>query len=620
MSFRNRLVIAFVAATMIPLLLFGLRARSQISSRLTTQYQRRVNALALVVKEDLERDRGSIAARLTLVARSLAEDDRFRLATLRGGAGDRSYLLDLGGQLMRLTSLSMFQIQDQNGRIISSGHFRNEFDRVEPELTSYLTASADGFTLVRARAPEGPFLVLARVDSLRVAGQRFTVVGGLAVDHAYLARFARDPAMSVTLTTPAGVVEARGDSSSAGGSTAPRTGDAGVAPPGVRPPGATAPEASSTEATDGPLGATISLTYFDAAELRPSEARLAIAHSVAELDAIRGSVDLWLLAAFVTSLLVAGGIAVWLSMRLSRPLAELAEASSTLDLEGSMPVFTAAESDDEVGVLARTLGAMARRLRVGATKLREAERRATVGEMAQQVNHDVKNGLIPIRNVLRHLTLVQEQHPEQLATVFAERRATMDSSLGYLESLARNYARLTPRTTLGLVDVNSVMRDVAAAATAPGGLARGSETAPVKIELRVPEQPLKVLGEPLMLRRIVDNLLRNAIESIEGPGGKVSLETSHAGDIVRVRVADTGRGMSDEQLRRAFDDFYTTKPGGTGLGLSVVRRLVADLNGSLKVNSEVGRGTTFVVELPAQGEAKPTRSAANPPQTPSVRA
>ena len=64
-------------------------------------------------------------------------------------------------------------------------------------------------------------------------------------------------------------------------------------------------------------------------------------------------------------------------------------------------------------------------------------------------------------------------------------------------------------------------------------------------------------------------------------------------------VADTGRGMSSEELARAFDDFHTTKAGGTGLGLSVVRRLTADLQGDLKVDSAPGRGTTFTIDLPS---------------------
>jgi signal transduction histidine kinase len=68
---------------------------------------------------------------------------------------------------------------------------------------------------------------------------------------------------------------------------------------------------------------------------------------------------------------------------------------------------------------------------------------------------------------------------------------------------------------------------------------------------------------------------------------------------VQIIVADTGPGMSRKQLDQAFDDFYTTKTGGTGLGLSIVRRLILDLNGSLRVETEPGTGTRFVVELPA---------------------
>jgi len=71
------------------------------------------------------------------------------------------------------------------------------------------------------------------------------------------------------------------------------------------------------------------------------------------------------------------------------------------------------------------------------------------------------------------------------------------------------------------------------------------------------------------------------------------------GGSVRVTVADSGTGMSRQELERAFDDFYTTKPGGTGLGLSIVRRLVLDLNGSVKVETQPGQGTKFLVELPA---------------------
>ncbi|OLC70072.1 MAG: hypothetical protein AUH78_22240 [Gemmatimonadetes bacterium 13_1_40CM_4_69_8] len=109
-----------------------------------------------------------------------------------------------------------------------------------------------------------------------------------------------------------------------------------------------------------------------------------------------------------------------------------------------------------------------------------------------------------------------------------------------------------------------------------------------------------------MLRRILENLVGNALDSLESRPGTVTVVTARAAGAddgrpaVRITVADTGRGMSREELNRAFDDFYTTKPGGTGLGLSIVRRLVLDANGALRVETEPGGGSKFIVELPGE--------------------
>jgi len=106
--------------------------------------------------------------------------------------------------------------------------------------------------------------------------------------------------------------------------------------------------------------------------------------------------------------------------------------------------------------------------------------------------------------------------------------------------------------------------------------------------------------DALMLRRVIENLVSNAVDSLDGKNGTVTVTTARGKGVVRIAVSDTGRGMSKAELDQAFSDFYTTKPGGTGLGLSIVRRLVLDSNGSLKVDTEPGKGSEFIVELPAQ--------------------
>src|SRR5678815_470040 len=97
---------------------------------------------------------------------------------------------------------------------------------------------------------------------------------------------------------------------------------------------------------------------------------------------------------------------------------------------------------DEVGSLSRLLGDLVTRLRTSMTRVREAERRATVGDLSRQINHDIKNGLIPLRDVIRHLEQVERDERTALSAVFADRRPTVDASITYLETLAASYQRL----------------------------------------------------------------------------------------------------------------------------------------------------------------------------------
>jgi signal transduction histidine kinase len=274
---------------------------------------------------------------------------------------------------------------------------------------------------------------------------------------------------------------------------------------------------------------------------------------------------------------------------------ELARATAAVDLD-RLDVRFATARDDEIGVLSRRLSSMIERLRGSAAKLREAERRATVGEVARQVNHDIKNGLAPIRNVVRHLAQVARDEPGELAGIFTARQGTLESSISYLETLAQNYARLTPSLGSTPCDVGAVIAEVA------GSSGRGVAA----VRARVAPGVGRVAADAVVLRRIIENLVGNAVDSLEGKAGEVTVSAELATDprgqpLVRVLVADTGRGMSERELGRAFDDFYTTKPNGTGLGLSVVRRLVADLGGSLRVETEPGRGTRIWVDLPVAG-------------------
>jgi signal transduction histidine kinase len=123
------------------------------------------------------------------------------------------------------------------------------------------------------------------------------------------------------------------------------------------------------------------------------------------------------------------------------------------------------------------------------------------------------------------------------------------------------------------------------------------------LRLRLDDGVPTVAADPVVLRRVLDNLVSNALDSLEGGRGTVTISAAATQDGVRITVADTGCGMTREQLARAVDDFYTTKPHGTGLGLSIVRRLVTDLHGVLRIDTEPGAGTTVTITLPSHASA-----------------
>ncbi|HEV8393542.1 MAG TPA: sensor histidine kinase [Vicinamibacterales bacterium] len=562
MSLRTRLLLAFAAVVLIPIALLAFGIRQEMSRRLSAEYQRRVDGVVEVIREDLARESAGIAERLASLERALVNDNLFRLAAVAGAETQRDYLLDYAGTAMRLTGLSMLQIQDGDDRIISSGHFRNEHGRIESGLVAALQG-ARGVTLVTVRGPEQEFLALARVQTFALGGRTFALVGGVAIDQAFLARLARDRAIVVSLYNP------------------------GAEPLTLPRP----PEA----ARDSAVGA-LQLPVIRAGSGPPLDvvqARLEVTQPLTPLRALLRSADSWFLLTAAGTGLTALLLAVWVSSRISGRLEALAEKTAVLDLDRLDVEFD--PGTDEVGRLSRLLGDLVARLRTSTVRVREAERRATVGELARQINHDVKNGLIPLRNVMRHLAQVERDDPGALGAVFAERRHTVDSSLAYLETLATTYQRLSPPVSRAECDLNAVVADVVRAAQGHEHVAVDTDLVPLP----------RVVGDPIAFRRILENLIANAVDSVPS-AGRIVVSTrvvDRDGDLpaIQLAVADSGRGMSADEAGRIFEDFYTTKEGGTGLGLSIVRRLVTDLHGTIAVDTAPGRGTRITIDIPAGG-------------------
>jgi signal transduction histidine kinase len=121
---------------------------------------------------------------------------------------------------------------------------------------------------------------------------------------------------------------------------------------------------------------------------------------------------------------------------------------------------------------------------------------------------------------------------------------------------------------------------------------------PVTLTLDLDASLGAIRGDGEQLRRVVQNLLLNAIDAMP-QGGALRIITRRDGGVVRIDVADTGQGLTEEERKRLFTPYYTTKQHGTGLGLAIVQSVITDHAGKIWVDSDPGRGATFHIELPA---------------------
>ncbi len=548
MTFRGRLVLALLGAALIPLIFFALGVRREMTDRLAQGEAAEDRQASSVASGALEIEGRRIARQLQEVAGDLARDPR-AAGALRGEAAAKRWLINFADGAMRTARLDVLQVQDSTGIVLSAGQYRALYGQPAP----LMDVDADSNRVLLARQPSGSAPVLARAARVTVSGRTLVVSGGTVLDSFWLASLAPDTAMAVSLVLP------------------------------------------GEQATAHPVVARFILPLIADSAATDAVATIMIWRRRSDLATMRAALSHQLATALALSGILAVLLALLLGSRISRPLRDLTEQAEGMDLEHLDQDF-ASGRPDEIGRLSTALGGMQHRLRRSLGQLREAERRAVTGDLARQVNHDIKNGLAPIRNVLRHLSqLATEADAAELQSVFRERESTLTGGVAHLEEIARSYAQLSPAAASGegsrlpLADTLAhVIRDIGDA----------------RVTLHVPEESAtaSAAADGAAVRRIMHNLIANALESLPAGEGSVEVGLEQRDGMVMMSVADTGHGMTAAELDRAFRDFHTTKPTGTGLGLSSVRRLVMDLGGGLRAKSSPGVGSRFEVSLPVAAE------------------
>jgi signal transduction histidine kinase len=293
---------------------------------------------------------------------------------------------------------------------------------------------------------------------------------------------------------------------------------------------------------------------------------------------------------------ICGVIIVVLASTIQRPMVELQEQMERVgqgDLTASVDF---AKHNDEIGDLGRNFNRMVRQLResreeiehLHRTQMSRAEHFATLGELATGLAHEIRNPLAGIAGVIEIVgrDLPATSPAKMVVKEVRQEIGQINRILTDLLEAARPRAPQIRSSDLNTTVEHAVM------------LARQQVLSkPIKLEF-IPGQDLpEVEHDSDQIHQVLLNLLLNSVQAIEG-SGLVRVAVSKQDDAAVVTVSDTGRGIPPEHLPNIFRPFYTTKGNGTGLGLSLTRRIVEEHRGRIEVASSTGKGTTFSVILP----------------------
>ena len=305
-----------------------------------------------------------------------------------------------------------------------------------------------------------------------------------------------------------------------------------------------------------------------------------------------------LLVAGAGAVAICGALLVVLTYTVQRPMVELQQKIAQLG-KGDLGVSVSfSRRNDEIGDLGRNFNQMVEQLResrveierLHRTQMSRAEHMATLGEMATGLAHEIRNPLAGIAGVIEIIGRDLPDTSPARAVVKDVRQeiARINRIITDLLQTARPHPPKVHKSDLNTTVEHAVMLG------RQQGLSKSVEIALHK-DPSLPE----IEHDSDQIHQVMLNLLLNALQAID-QNGKIAVAIELRGENAVVEVADNGRGISPDHLPNIFRPFFTTKGDGTGLGLSLARRIIEDHQGRIDVTSTLGKGTTFSVVLPLQ--------------------
>jgi signal transduction histidine kinase len=588
MSLRTRLFALVSAVVTVTVVLVTATISSSARRSFAMLDEQRTAALVAQFRSEFKLEGDQVGSKLDRVA---ASNTIVALAADGGAKRDYASYVNEAAPLAAAQELDFLDLVADDGTIISSAHWPAKFGYRHSWVTpSIIHPEASGAFLQAVELPQEIALGLMAVHKVGAGERGIYLAGGRRLDRQFLESLVLPPGMRVLLyrnlepeVSARQLIDPSGNTSEA----------AGLVPLIARVRQTGAETSEPIEWPDGPEAMNaIPLTGRDGSVLGV----LLVGSSGRELAALVRQIrwsgvvfgGLGLVLGFVLSYVVAS--------RVTRPVEQLAVAARDV-ADGNWNVgLDHVQASGEIAALAAAFETMTRELVDQRERLIQAERVAAWRELARRLAHELKNPLFPLRITLDNLHRARSLPPGEFDEVFNESMTTLATGLANLNTVISRFSDFSRMPAPDFADVvpDAIVKECIALFQAQ---LEAPASPPIRVTLDLDAGTGTIRGDAEQLRRAIQNLLLNAIDAMPS-GGDLVVRTRRSNSTVHIEVSDSGQGLTDEEAKRLFTPYYTTKQHGTGLGLAIVQAVVADHGGKIRVESAPGQGATFHIALP----------------------
>jgi nitrogen fixation/metabolism regulation signal transduction histidine kinase len=291
------------------------------------------------------------------------------------------------------------------------------------------------------------------------------------------------------------------------------------------------------------------------------------------------------------------------SRRVTRRVMALAEASRRVGA-GDLSVSLPTSATDEVTELTQAFNDMVRDLRDSRRRIEYLQRIGAWQDFARRLAHEIKNPLTPIQLAAQEMDETYVGDDDTYREKLEHARAIIEEEVATLRRLVGEFSGFAklPQADLSPADLCELIQSIQDSIPAILEDIGTDGPAPVEVRVNCATKPMPVRMDPMMLRRGVDNILRNATQAVYRAkptgGGLVLLRAYSVEKSVFIEVSDNGPGIPRQDWDKVFDPYYTTKVEGTGLGLAIVKKVVLEHGGEVSIDDAPEGGARFQIRLP----------------------